>query len=75
MTILTSKGPFGPGDIVRPHQVIAGTDRVAIDIRLTGTRFEPGPLPVDTIEIDTENLLELVQQSVDEPELIESVLR
>ena len=31
MTILTSKGPFGPGDIARPQQVIAGTDRVAID--------------------------------------------
>jgi len=31
MTILTSKGPFGPGDISRPHQVVAGTDRVAID--------------------------------------------
>jgi uncharacterized protein (DUF362 family) len=31
MTILTSKGPFGPGDISRPHQVVAGTDRVAVD--------------------------------------------
>ncbi len=31
MTILTSKGPFGPGDIARPQQVIAGTDRVAVD--------------------------------------------
>ena len=31
MTILTSKGPFGPGDIARPQQVIAGTDRVALD--------------------------------------------
>jgi len=31
MTILTSKGPFGPGDIARPQQVIAGTDRVAMD--------------------------------------------
>lgn len=36
------------------------TDRVAIDIRLTGTRFEPGPLPVDTIEIDTRLTLEQV---------------
>jgi uncharacterized protein (DUF362 family) len=31
MTILTSKGPFGPGDIAKPQQVIAGIDRVAID--------------------------------------------
>ena len=31
MTILTSKGPFGPGDIAKPNQVIAGTDRVALD--------------------------------------------
>ncbi len=31
MTILTSKGPFGPGDIASPHQVVAGTDRVAVD--------------------------------------------
>ena len=30
-TILTSNGPFGPGDIATPQQVIAGTDRVAID--------------------------------------------
>ena len=38
------------------------TDRVAIDIRLTGTRFEPGPLPVDTIEIDTRLTLEIARQ-------------
>jgi len=31
MTILTSKGPFGPGDIASPHQVVAGTDRVSVD--------------------------------------------
>jgi uncharacterized protein (DUF362 family) len=31
MTILTSKGPFGPGDIAEPQQVVAGTDRVAFD--------------------------------------------
>jgi uncharacterized protein (DUF362 family) len=31
MTILTSKGPFGPGDISSPQQVVAGTDRVALD--------------------------------------------
>ncbi len=31
MTILTSKGPFGPGDIAKPQKVIAGVDRVALD--------------------------------------------
>ena len=31
MTILTSKGPFGPGDIAKPNKVIAGIDRVALD--------------------------------------------
>ena len=31
MTILASKGPFGPGDIASPQQVVAGTDRVALD--------------------------------------------
>jgi uncharacterized protein (DUF362 family) len=31
MTILTSKGPFGPGDIATPQRVVAGTDRVAVD--------------------------------------------
>jgi uncharacterized protein (DUF362 family) len=31
MTILTSKGPFGPGDIAKPNKVIAGVDRVALD--------------------------------------------
>jgi hypothetical protein len=31
MTILTSKGPFGPGDIAHPNQVVAGIDRVAFD--------------------------------------------
>jgi hypothetical protein len=35
-------------------------DRVVIDVRLTGTRFEPGPLPVDTTEIDTRLTLEQV---------------
>ena len=31
MTILTSKGPFGPGDITKPQKVVAGVDRVAVD--------------------------------------------
>lgn len=28
---LTTNGPFGPGELLRPHKIIAGTDRVAID--------------------------------------------
>jgi len=31
MTILTSKGPFGPDDIAKPDKVVAGFDRVALD--------------------------------------------
>jgi uncharacterized protein (DUF362 family) len=31
MTILTSKGPFGPGEIAKPNKVVAGVDRVAVD--------------------------------------------
>jgi uncharacterized protein (DUF362 family) len=31
MTVLTSKGPFGPGDIAKPQRVVAGVDRVACD--------------------------------------------
>jgi uncharacterized protein (DUF362 family) len=29
--ILVSNGPFGPGQLMRPRKVVAGTDRVAID--------------------------------------------
>ena len=28
---ITTKGPFGPGEIIKPQKVVAGTDRVAID--------------------------------------------
>lgn len=31
MEILTSNGPFGPGDITAPQKIIAGRDRVAVD--------------------------------------------
>jgi len=31
MTVLTSNGPFGPGDIAEPARVVAGTDSVALD--------------------------------------------
>ena len=29
--IITTNGPFGPGEIITPRKVVAGTDRVAID--------------------------------------------
>ncbi len=28
---ITTNGPFGPGELLRPRKVVAGTDRVAID--------------------------------------------
>lgn len=28
---IVSNGPFGPGQLIRPHKVVAGVDRVAID--------------------------------------------
>jgi uncharacterized protein (DUF362 family) len=28
---ITTNGPFGPGDLIRPQKIVAGTDRVAID--------------------------------------------
>lgn len=28
---ITTNGPFGPGELIKPRKVIAGTDRVAID--------------------------------------------
>ena len=40
---ITTNGPFGPGELLKPRKVIAGTDRVAIDsycstlLGLTGT--------------------------------------
>jgi len=66
MTILTSKGPFGPGDIASPQQVVAGTDRVALDaygatlLRLDGRQVgmirnasdhDLGQIDLDALEI------------------------
>ena len=31
MEILTTNGPFGPGEITKPQQVVVGRDRVAVD--------------------------------------------
>jgi uncharacterized protein (DUF362 family) len=29
--LITTNGPFGPGEIIKPQQVIAGVDRIAVD--------------------------------------------
>ena len=29
--LITTNGPFGPGELIKPQKVVAGTDRVAID--------------------------------------------
>jgi uncharacterized protein (DUF362 family) len=29
--LITTNGPFGPGELIKPRKVVAGTDRVAID--------------------------------------------
>lgn len=33
--LITTNGPFGPGELIKPHKIIAGTDRVAIDAYCT----------------------------------------
>lgn len=41
--MITENGPFGPGRLVRPHKVVAGSDRVAMDVygaNLQGLRGE-----------------------------------
>ncbi len=35
--ILTTNGPFGPGEIISPQKIIAGTDAVAVDTYCTET--------------------------------------
>jgi uncharacterized protein (DUF362 family) len=34
--LITTNGPFGPGELITPRKVIAGTDRVAIDTYCCG---------------------------------------
>ena len=31
LTILTERGPFGPGKVIQPGKVLAGADMVALD--------------------------------------------
>jgi uncharacterized protein (DUF362 family) len=33
---ITTNGPFGPGELIKPEKVVAGTDRVAIDAYCAG---------------------------------------
>ena len=32
METITTRGPMGPGNIIRPEKVIVGTDKVAMDV-------------------------------------------
>lgn len=33
---IVTNGPFGPGELLKPHKVVAGTDRVAVDAYCAG---------------------------------------
>jgi uncharacterized protein (DUF362 family) len=33
---ITTNGPFGPGELLKPQKVVAGTDRVAVDAYCAG---------------------------------------
>ncbi len=33
---ITTNGPFGPGELIRPQKIVAGTDRVAVDAYCCG---------------------------------------
>lgn len=46
---ITTNGPFGPGELIKPQKVIAGTDRVAIDTYCCSLW---GLLPKDIIMIN-----------------------
>jgi len=43
MECLKTNGPFGPGDVVKPQQVVAGHDRVALDVYGAGLLGLDGP--------------------------------
>ncbi len=43
MECLKTNGPFGPGDVVKPQQVVAGQDRVALDVYGAGLLGLDGP--------------------------------
>jgi uncharacterized protein (DUF362 family) len=45
---IVSNGPFGPGQLIRPEKVVAGTDRVAVDAYCAGLW---GLEPKDIVQI------------------------
>jgi uncharacterized protein (DUF362 family) len=46
--LLTTNGPFGPGELIRPQKIIVGTDRVAVDAYCAGL-LELNPHDIMTI--------------------------
>jgi uncharacterized protein (DUF362 family) len=65
--ILVSNGPFGPGQLMRPEKVIAGTDRVAIDAYCAGLW---GLKPDEIVQIKRAS-----EQGLGEIDLIKVVLK
>jgi uncharacterized protein (DUF362 family) len=68
---IVTNGPFGPGQLLRPEKVVAGTDRVAIDAYCAGLwGLEPkdivqikraseqglGEINLDNVDIREENV-------------------
>jgi uncharacterized protein (DUF362 family) len=45
---ITTNGPFGPGELIKPQKVVAGTDRVAVDAYCAGLW---GLRPADIVQI------------------------
>jgi len=45
---IVTNGPFGPGEILKPHKVVAGTDRVAVDAYCAGLW---GLVPSEIVQI------------------------
>jgi uncharacterized protein (DUF362 family) len=45
---ITTNGPFGPGELIKPQKVVAGADRVAVDAYCAGLW---GLKPEDIVQI------------------------
>jgi uncharacterized protein (DUF362 family) len=45
---IVTNGPFGPGELLKPHKVVAGTDRVAVDAYCAGLW---GLVPSEIVQI------------------------
>jgi uncharacterized protein (DUF362 family) len=47
--VLASNGPAGPGDLLKPQKIVAGTDPVAVDAYCVGLhKLKPQDLPMVT---------------------------